>query len=318
MGDVENLLRIAAEVGLLYGPFVLAIYLSFVVLSIPDLSVEGSFGLGAGLAASVLSGGAHPLVAIAAAMGVGCIVGLVASLLHSFGRINALLVGILVATACWSVNLRIMGRANVSLLRSDTLYSLIGDLGLSRQAAALLIAVAATGVTAALLVWFLGTPVGLSIRATGRSIQTARILGIATERRQMLGLALANGLAATSGSLVAQSSGFADVQSQLGVVVIGIAALMIGGSIIRGSSILAGVAAAVVGIFVYRLAVAWALRLGLPANDIRLITAAIVVGALSLRSHGRGLVAGVGPRGRARRRRDRADYLEADRVLPIL
>lgn len=315
---MTDIARIAAQVGFLYGPFALAIYFAFIVMSIPDLSIEGSFGLGGGVFASQVAGGNSPYGALAFAVGVGIVVGLVASILHSRARLNPLLVGILVSTAAWSINLRLMGRANISLLKSHLLIDDIERYGIDRSTAILISGVGTTAVVGAALVWFLSTRVGLTLLASGRNIATARSLGVPTERRQMMALAIANGLAALSGTLVVQANGFADVQSQLGTVVIGIAAIMIGSSLIRGRSILSGVAAVALGVFLYRFFVGWALDLGLPATDIRLVTSVLVLVALLIRAKGRGWLLGFGGSARSVRRRQNTNFLESDVVTPIL
>lgn len=311
-----DILEVAAQVGLQYGPFVVALYLVFVIMSLPDLTVEGSFALGAAASASVVFQDGNPLLALLIAFALGAAAGLVTGLLHTRLRINALLAGILTTTAAWSVSLIVMGRGNIGLRGKVTLFEWIEDwLGIGSQWAAIWVGLAASVATAAALVWFLRTEFGLSLRATGRSIQTARGLGVRTERYQVVGLMLANGLAGLSGGLVAQNQGFNDVQSGVGVIVVGLAALALGSAMIRSTRLVPSLLGALLGIYLYRAIVAWTLRMGLPAGNIRLVTAAVVVVAIIARMQARGVFA---TEGRGRMKRQRIDYLENDRVSPIL
>jgi putative ABC transport system permease protein len=315
---VLELLRVAAQVGLQYGPFVLGLYLVFNVMSVPDLTVEGAFALGAGAAAVMISNDHSALLAIAVGTAVGAVAGLVSGLLHVAFGLNMLLAGILTTAASWSVNLRVLGRGNVGLGRHRTMYSWFGDRGIDPQYAAIWIGSIAAVLTVLFLLWFLSTGYGLSIRATGRSIQTARGVGIRTEQRHVVGLMTANGLAGLSGALVAQQQGFADVGASTGVIVIGLAALMIGQSLIRSRRLWAGVLSAIVGIVVYRFVVAWVLRLGLKPGDVRLVTSAAVIVAIIARLRLHWIFFVPGTTSAMRRRRDRIQFLEEDRVTPIL
>lgn len=154
---MTDIIEVAAQVGFLYGPFALSIYLAFMVMSIPDLSVEGSFGLGGGVFAVLVTGGRSPYLALLAAVGVGCLVGFVASILHSRMRMNQLLVGILVSTAAWSINLRVMGRANTSILAANTIVDEVRSFGVERSTAILITGAGSTLVVGLLLIWFLRT-----------------------------------------------------------------------------------------------------------------------------------------------------------------
>jgi putative ABC transport system permease protein len=315
---VLELLRVAAQVGLQYGPFVLGLYLVFNIMSVPDLTVEGAFALGAGSAAVLISHDRSALLAIAVGTAVGAVAGLVSGLLHVAFGLNMLLAGILTTAASWSVNLRVLGRGNIGLGRHRTIYSWFGDRGINPQYAAIWIGVIASTITVVLLLWFLGTGYGLSLRATGRSIQTARGVGIRTEQRHVIGLMTANGLAGLSGALVAQQQGFADVGASTGVIVIGLAALMIGQSLVRSRRLWAGVLSAILGMVVYRFVVAWVLRIGLKPGDVRLVTSAAVVVAIVVRLRLHWIFFIPGTSSAMRRRRDRIQFLEEDRVTPIL
>jgi putative ABC transport system permease protein len=313
-----DLLQVAAQVGLQYGPFVLGLYLVFNVMSVPDLTVEGSFALGMGVAALYVSQDHNVLVALAAGIAIGCLAGLVSALLHVGLGLNTLLAGILAAAASWSVNLAVMGRGNIGLGGHRTIYTWFADREIDSQTAAIWIGVAACVVCGGLLLWFLSTGYGLSLRATGRSIQTARGVGIRTEQRHVVGLVIANGLAGLSGALVAQQQGFADVGASTGVIVVGLAALMIGQSFIRSKRMWAGILAVIVGMLIYRWVVAWVLRLGMAPGNVRLITSLTVVVAIALRLRLRWFAFVPGTASAVRRRRERIQFLEEDRVTPIL
>jgi putative ABC transport system permease protein len=313
-----QLLRVAVQVGLQYGPFVIGLYVVFNVMSVPDLTVEGAFALGGGAAAVLISNDHSVFVALAAGVGIGAAAGLVSGLLHVALGLNTLLAGILTATAAWSVNLRVLGRGNIGLGRHRTMYHWFADRGINAQWAGIWIGVAASAVTALTVLWFLSTGYGLSLRATGRSIQTARGVGIRTEQRHLVGLVFANGLAGLSGALVVQQQGFADVGASTGVLVIGLAALMIGQSIIRSRRIWAGVLGVLLGMVLYRFVVAWVLRLGLKPGDVRLVTSITVIVAIFIRLRLHWVFFVPGTKSAMRRRRDRIQFLEEDRVTPIL
>lgn len=306
---------LGAQIGLLYAPLALGIFLALNVLSLPDLTLEGSFGLGGAAAATGLLAGADPVTSIGLGIAAGACAGLVTALAHVFLHMNVLLTGILMTTACWSITIAIMGTGNVSLVHSTTLFTWAQEgLGLRNQGSTILVAGAATALFAGLLVWFLGTGYGLAMRATGLNIQTARGLGIRTEKHQIVGLMIANGLAGASGGLVVQSQGFMDVSIQGGVIVVGLAALMIGTTLLRSDRIDLGLLSVVAGVVVYRWVVAVCLRLGVPPNNLRLITALIVVGFIAARLHGTGLSLLTDRRQRARRH---VQFLENDRVTSL-
>jgi putative ABC transport system permease protein len=316
---VVSTLKIALQVGLPYGPLTLGIFLAFVVLSFPDLTVEGSFSLGGGVAAVLISDGHPSAIATIAAMGAGAGAGLVTALLHTRLRINPLLAGILTATGAWSVDLLVMhGLGDIGIADQQTLYNLFLNRGMSPQYAAIVLGAIACVVVGAFLVWFLQTEYGMSLRATGLDIQTARGMGVRTERRQVVGLMVANALAGLSGALVAQNDGFADVQSQVGVIVVGLAAVMIGRSLIPSGRLVPSVIGAILGLIVYRWVVSIALRIGLSPNYLQLVTASMVVIAIALRSHLRSLIGLPGTATAARLRRERIQFFEDDRVAPII
>ena len=260
------------------------IYVSLRVLGFADITVDGSFTLGAAVAAILLVQGVHPLLALLAAIACGALAGVVTGLIHTRLGIGDLLSGILTMTALYSITLHVMGRANVSLLRAQTLITWLQDAGLawSEDAVALLIFSLLAVLGWLGLYWFLRTDFGLALRATGNNPAMITALGVDTRTMKLAGLALANGLVGLAGALIAQYQGFADVGMGIGSLVAGIAAVIIGETLLGNRSlvwVLAGVAA---GSIVFRLVIAVALQVGLNPLDLKLITAVFVLLALAL------------------------------------
>ena len=198
--------------GLLWAVMALGVYITYRVLDIADLTVEGSFPLGAAVAASMLSAGYGPIPSFVVAAIAGMVAGVVTALLHTKMKIPALLAGILTMIALYSVNLRVMGKANLSLLGTDTTFSIIRKmLSLNSAYTTLVVGLLATVLVAVFIYWVFGTEIGAAIRATGFNQQMIRAQGVDTDVTIMIGLLLSNALVAISGALVAQSNGFADV-----------------------------------------------------------------------------------------------------------
>jgi len=272
----------AASQGILWGIMALGVFITFKVLDFPDLTVDGSFALGGAVGAVLVSNNAEPLVALAAAFIAGSFAGAATALLHTKLKIPGILAGILTMIALYSVNIRIMGKANIPLLGVTTLMSRVAELtGADKTLSSLISGVSFSAAIIALLYWFFGTELGSVIRATGTNEQMIRAQGVNTENMKLIGLALANGLTALSGALVAQSQGYADVGMGVGAIVIGLASIIIG-DVIFGHRIafwytLAGV---VLGSVTYRIIIALVLQLGMKSTDLKLLTACLV--ALSL------------------------------------
>ena len=261
----------------------LGVFLTFRVLDIADLSVEGTFPLGAAVAATLIDAGHSVWFAMLIALIAGCIGGTVTALLTTKLKIPALLSGILTMIGLYSVNLMIMGKANVPLLRAETVFTLTEDLfGVSSVVATLIVGLIATTVVGVIMYWFFGTVLGTAIRATGCNPQMARAQGINTNVMVILGLLISNGLVALSGALVAQSNGFADVGMGTGTIVIGLASVIIGEVLFGTSSFKNWLISVVLGSVVYRAVIAIVLELGMPPNDLKLFTAVLVAIALSL------------------------------------
>lgn len=269
--------------GLLWAIMALGVFLTFRVLDIADLSVEGTFPLGAAVAATLIDAGHSVWFAMLIALIAGCIGGTVTALLTTKLKIPALLSGILTMIGLYSVNLMIMGKANVPLLRAETVFTLTEDLfGVSSVVATLIVGLIATTVVGVIIYWFFGTVLGTAIRATGCNPQMARAQGINTNVMVILGLLISNGLVALSGALVAQSNGFADVGMGTGTIVIGLASVIIGEVLFGTRSFKNWLISVVLGSVVYRAVIAIVLELGMPPNDLKLFTAVLVAIALSL------------------------------------
>ena len=269
--------------GLLWAIMALGVFLTFRVLDIADLSVEGTFPLGAAVAATLIDAGHSVWFAMLIALIAGCIGGTVTALLTTKLKIPALLSGILTMIGLYSVNLLIMGKATVPLLRAEPVFTLTEDLfGVSSVVATLIVGLIATTVVGVIMYWFFGTVLGTAIRATGCNPQMARAQGINTNVMVILGLLISNGLVALSGALVAQSNGFADVGMGTGTIVIGLASVIIGEVLFGTRSFKNWLISVVLGSVVYRAVIAIVLELGMPPNDLKLFTAVLVAIALSL------------------------------------
>ncbi|HHY32442.1 MAG TPA: ABC transporter permease [Firmicutes bacterium] len=271
----------ALEQGLVYAVMALGVYITFRVLNFPDLTVDGSFPLGAAIAARLIYTGGDPVVATLVAPVLGFVAGATTGVLNTKLKISGLLAGILTMTALYSVNLRIMGRANIPLLRSATVLTTLTGLGVPGGCAALILFSVTALVAKLLLDAFLRTEFGLALRATGDNEVMIRSLGVNTDSMKIIGLGLSNALVALCGAMVAQYQGFADIGMGIGMVVAGLASVIIGGAIIAPSSTGLATFGVVAGSVIYRFAVFVALRLGFAPTDLKIVTAALVVIALS-------------------------------------
>jgi len=275
----------AIEIGFVYGLVALGVYLSFRILNFPDLTVDGSFPLGAAVAATLIVNGMDPYLATALAIAAGMLAGLVTAVLNLRFGILHLLASILTMIALYSVNLRIMGRPNIALINEVTILTPFEGLGLSGLYLKPIVGGVVVLVVALLMGWFLITEYGLGMRATGANPRMARAQGIPTARVTAVGMALSNGMVALGGALFAQMNGFADITIGTGTIVVGLAAVIAGEAIFRVRGVVIAVAACIFGSIVYRLAIAFALNadyLGLKASDLNLVTAVLVALALIL------------------------------------
>ncbi len=276
----------AVSQGILWGIMVLGVYITYKLLDIADLTVDGSFALGGSVCAVLVVAGVDPLIAVAAAMLAGMLAGAVTGFLHTVFEIPAILAGILTQIALWSVNLRIMGKSNTPLLQSDTIFSRMTELtGLSSATASIIVgAIVAVAIIAALY-WFFGTEIGSALRATGNNEHMIRALGVSTAKTKMIALMLSNALVGLSGGLICQSQKYADIGMGTGAIVIGLAAIVIGevlGRLTPGklTGFKSRLVSAVAGSVVYFLIRAIVLQMGMDANDMKLLSAVIVALAL--------------------------------------
>lgn len=268
------------ELGLMYAIMVLGVYLTFRVLDYADLSVEGSFTLGAATAATLIFQGFNPWLATAISFCVGFIAGIFTGIFHTKFKITALLSGILTMTALYSINLRVMGKANISLLKTRTIFTDFEKLPGMGQYGVLVLSLLTIVALGIIIYLFLNTEIGLALRATGDNELMIRSLGVNTDVMKILGLALSNGLVAFAGSYVAQNQQFADASMGIGMIVAGLASVIIGEVLVGTSSIGRTIIAVICGGIIYRVIIAIVLQLGLEPTDLKLLTAIIVLIAL--------------------------------------
>ena len=274
----------AVSQGVLWGIMALGVYITFRLLDIADLTVDGSFATGGAVCAVAITNGVSPLLSIVLALLAGVVAGWITGFLHTKCQIPAILAGILTQIGLYSINLRIMGRSNLPLLQSNTVFKSFQRLtGLNIQWTAIVIGVFFAALTAGLLYWFFGTETGSAIRATGNNENMARALGVNTNFTKLLGLMIANGLIAVSGALVTQSQGYADIKMGIGAIVIGLASIVIGEVIFQGKgNFYVRLTSIVVGSVIYRIIVAVVLQMGLSTDDLKLLTAGLVAVALTV------------------------------------
>ncbi len=277
-------LQDAVVQGVLWGIMVLGVYITYKLLDIADLTVDGSFALGGCVCAvMILNFHVDPWIALAVAAIAGMAAGAITGLLHTIFEIPAILAGILTQIGLWSINLRIMGgKSNVPLLKTDTIMSRFIDLtGLNKPVASLVIGIGIAVIMIALLYWFFGTEIGSAMRATGNNESMIRAQGVNTNWTKLLALVISNGLVGISGGLVCQSQKYADIGMGTGAIVIGLAAIVIGEVLMgRLRSFGSKLTSAVVGSVIYFVIRAVVLRMGMNANDMKLLSAVIVAVAL--------------------------------------
>ncbi len=288
----------AFTIGLILSLLAFGVFISFRIFSFPDITTEGSITLGGAVTGVLIVGGMNPVLATGVAFVAGAVAGATTGVLHTRFRINGLLAGILVMTALYSINLHVMGKSNLPLLSERTLASMAESAGLSvfgaatvswfgwdvatRDVAVLVLAFVAAATVGTVLYIFLKTNLGTAMQAAGDNAQMIRALGVNVDTMIVLGLALANGLVATAGAIMTQYQGFADVQMGIGMVVWGLASLIIGEALVGVRDLGFVIVGAIMGSVLFRLIVALALRGGLNPNDLKLITALFVFLALVL------------------------------------
>ncbi len=297
----------AVAQGLGFGAVAMGVYLTFRILNFPDLTIDGSFPLGGAVSATLIVAGLNPYVTLPAAFILGALAGVATGIIHTRLGINGLLASILVLTGLFTINLRIMGQANIPLLNEDTIFTpfkpFFRELFIEQwdrawvkvhaNILAIVVFFVVVVVLKLALDWFLHTEQGLALRATGDNAQMIRALGVNTDWMKILGLAVSNGLVGLSGALLVQYQGFADVNSGAGLIIAGLAAVIIGETLFRPKSVSWATTAVIFGMVIYRLAIALALiiEISIPgseesfrleATDVKLATALLVLVALAI------------------------------------
>lgn len=264
----------AIELGLIFSILSLGVYISFRVLNVPDLTVDGSFATGCAVCAVMTIAG-HPYLGLLLAFAAGGLCGMVTAFLQTKMHMQPLLAGILTMVALYSINLRIMsGAPNISLFSTNTLFTLIDSESLILLIFSLVIGFVLFG--------FFKTNLGLMLRATGDNEVMVRSSSINVDRMKFIGMALSNGIVALSGALLAQYQNFADITSGTGMMVLGLAGIIIGEAVLRKRTIGFGIASAIIGACIYRLLYQFALQFGIPATDMNLMSAILVAITISL------------------------------------
>lgn len=283
--ELSSLLRtipISLEQGLAYGLVAIGIVITFRILAFPDLTVDGSFPLGAAVVARLIMEGLPPIFGIIMAIICGFLAGCCTGILNTKLKINSLLAGILMMTILYSVNLRIMGRSNIQLLTVNTIMTPLENLDINR-----FIPIIAFFFVVALSIKFLTdlfmhTQLGFAMRATGDNEQMIRTLGVNTDSMTILGLGISNAFVALSGALVAQDQGFSDVGMGIGMIVAGLASIIIGEALFTNRTVQRMTLAAIVGSIIYKLIISIGLRLGLAPTDLKMATGVMVILALGI------------------------------------
>ena len=285
MAGILSSLQGAVGQGILWGIMVLGIYITFRLMDIADLTVDGSFALGGSVcAAMVVDKGMNPVAALVICLIAGMIAGAVTGILHTVFEIPAILAGILTQISLWSVNLKVMGKSNMNLGKAETPFSWLKEtLGISQSQSMILAGLVLTVLVIVFLYWFFGTELGSAMRATGNNEDMVRALGGNTNRYKLLALTVSNGLVGLSGGLVCQGQGYADIQMGTGAIVIGLAAIIIGEVLLgRLVPFYWKLIAVVAGSVIYQIIRAVVLRLGFDSDNMKALTAIIVVVALAI------------------------------------
>ena len=272
----------AIELGTIYAILALGVFISFRTLNMPDLTVDGSIVTGMATSAVLCVAGVNPYVALVGAFAAGACAGLLTGFLHTKLKIQAILAGILVMLASYSINLRIMGKTpNIPLTKSDTIYKM-ADQVMPSKYSGIILGIIILVVIIALLYMFLQTRIGFVFRATGDNEDMVRAAGVSGDTMKLLGLALSNGLVGLAGGMLAQNQAFADINSGTGMMVIGLASVILGEVVFGMSTLLRRLIAASLGAILYRIIISQALYIGMESSDLKLVSAIIVAMALYL------------------------------------
>ncbi|EMF0080658.1 ABC transporter permease [Enterococcus hirae] len=281
MTNLISIFLSSASQGVLWALLAIGVFLTFRILDIADLTAEGSFPLGAGIAAVSITNGLSPIVACLLGFLGGAVAGLVSGLLHTKLKIPALLAGIITMTGLYSVTSRIMGAPNLSLLGQKNVFTWAESLGVSKENAVLIAGLLVALIVVTLLVLFLRTETGLAIRATGDNLAMSEANGINTDTMKIIGYMISNGCIALSGSLLAQNNGFADLNSGIGTIVIGLASIIIAEVLFRNQPLLLRLLTIILGAVIYRFILALVFELNVQPSDSKLASALVLVICLS-------------------------------------
>ena len=267
--------------GLLWAPLAIGVFITFRILDIPDLTTEGSFPLGAAVTVSAMVSGQSALVASLLGFLAGCLAGWVTGVLDTKLRMPSLLAGILTMTGLYSINMHVMGKSNVPLLNQRVLTSYLPATW-SVDLQTIIVGAVITGVVMVALIWLFKTRLGLSLMATGNNSAMSAANGIYTDRMVIIGYMVSNGCIALSGALIAQSNGYADIGMGIGTIVIGLASVLVGEIFLRGRQMWVRLTAMVVGAIIYRFLLTVAMGLGFPVDDLKILSAGILVVVICL------------------------------------
>jgi len=266
---VEKMLQATIEQSLIFAIMVLGVYISFRILNFPDMTVDGTFPLGAAISAKLLTLGVNPYLTLLVALVAGAAAGAVTGLIHVKLKVKDLLAGILVMTALYSVNLRVMGKSNIPLFEEDNIFN--------TEYSMMITIVVLILISKFLLDYLLKTKFGFALKALGDNENLIVSLGLNEEKYKIYGLMIANAFVAFSGAVLAQYQGFADVGMGTGIIVIGLASIIIGDTLFGKRRRLAGTTIVIIGSILYRGVIAVTLSMGMDASDLKLITSVIVI-----------------------------------------
>ena len=283
--ELISLLRtipISLEQGLAYGLVAIGIVITFRILAFPDLTVDGSFPLGAAVVSRLIMEGLPPILGVFMAIICGFLAGCCTGILNTKLKINSLLAGILMMTILYSVNLRIMGRSNIQLLTVNTILTPLENFDINRFIPIIAFFFVIALFTKFLTDMFMHTQIGFAMRATGDNEQMIRTLGVNTDNMTIFGIGLSNAFVALSGALVAQDQGFSDVGMGIGMIVAGLASIIIGEAIFGKKTVQRMTLAAIAGSIIYKLIISLGLRLGLAPTDLKMATGVMVILALGI------------------------------------
>ncbi|MBP1041314.1 ABC transporter permease [Vagococcus sp. BWB3-3] len=268
--------------GLLWSLLAIGVFITYRILDVADLTTEGTFPLGGAIAATAIVNGLSPVIGTLLGFGGGMLAGLISGLLHTKLKIPALLAGIITMTGLYSINSRIMGKPNVSLLGEERLFSSFEALGFNKENAVIFVGLIIVAIVIVTLYVFFRTEIGLSIVATGDNLEMSEANGINTHTTKILGYMISNGCIALSGALLAQNNGFADLNAGVGTIVIGLASIIISEVLFASQPLFFRMCSIVLGAIIYRFILAIILEFPIEANDNKLFSALILILCLSL------------------------------------